>query len=315
MMDANTQEVTYVNEAYATLTGYSLASLRGNPSSYRELIHSEDRIRILSKLNDLANSGLFDEEFRFIRADGEVRWAWAKGFPVRTNDVTRWLVGTAQDITSRKHAEMQITEHLDAAEAARAEAEALRKSTLALSQNLAMDSVLDTLLQCMSELVPFDVATVLFVEDASNLMIAREAPRVVPKRIGLTFTASESVFLERVLLEQRAILVADVNRETEWRGVQPLDRIESWLGVPLVAAGNVLGILSLGAQAQNVFAPEHLRLAKSLAVATAVAIKNARAHERAEIYAAELEINLRELRETQKALEYAEHKFPRSTAI
>jgi PAS domain S-box-containing protein len=315
MMDANTQEITYVNEAYATLTGHSLASLRANPSSYRELIHSEDRIRVLSKLEDLANSEIFDEEFRFIRADGEVRWAWAKGFPVRANQVTRWLVGTAQDITSRKQAEMQITEHLDAAEAARAEAEALRKSTLALSQNLAMDSVLDTLLQCMSEMVPFDVATVLFAEDASNLMVAREVPRVVPKRIGLTFKASENVFLERVLFEQRAILVADVNRETEWRGVQPLDRIESWLGVPLVASGIVLGILSLGAQAPNVFAPEHLRLAKSLAVAAAVAIKNARVHERAEIYASALEINLRELRDTQKALEHAEYKFPRPTNI
>jgi len=292
MMDANTQEVTYVNEAYATLTGHSLASLRANPSSYRELIHSEDRIRVLSKLQDLANSGSFDEEFRFIRADGEVRWAWAKGFPVRADKATRWLVGTAQDITSRKQAEMQITEHLDAAEAARAEAEALRKSTLALSQNLAMDSVLDTLLQCISELVPFDVATVLFVEDASNLMVAREAPRVVPKRIGLTFKASENVFLERVLFEQRSMLVPDVARETEWRGVQPLDRIESWLGVPLVAAGTVLGILSLGARAPNIFAPEHLRLAKSLAVAAAVAINNARVHERAEIYAAELEIRL-----------------------
>src|SRR6202047_1960209 len=253
MMDANTQEVTYVNDAYATLTGHSLASLRANPSSYRELIHSEDRIRVLSKLQDLANSGVFDEEFRFIRADGEVRWAWAKGFPVRTDEVPRWLVGTVQDITSRKQAEMQITEHLDAAEAARAEAEALRKSTLALSQNLAMDSVLDTLLQCISELVPFDVATVLFVEDASNLMVAREAPRAVPKRIGLTFKLSENVFLERVLFEKRAILVADVNRETEWRGVQPLDRIESWLGVPLVAAGIVLGILSLRAPAHRVF--------------------------------------------------------------
>ena len=315
MMDANTQEVTYVNEAYATLTGHSLASLRANPSSYRELIHPEDRIRILSKLQDLANSGILDEEFRFIRADGEVRWAWAKGFPVRADEVPRWLVGTAQDITSRKQAEMQITEHLDAAEAARAEAEALRKSTLALSQNLAMDSVLDTLLQCMSELVPFDVATVLFVEDASNLMVAREAPRVVPQRIGLTFKPSENVFLARVLFEQRAILVADVSRETEWRGVQPLDRIQSWLGVPLVAAGTVLGILSLGAHVPGVFAPEHLRLAKSLAVAAAVAIKNARVHERAEIYASELEINLRELRDTQKALEHAEHKFPRSTNI
>jgi PAS domain S-box-containing protein len=315
MMDANTQEVTYVNEAYATLTGHSLGSLRANPSSCRELIHSEDRIRVLSRLQDLANSGILDEEFRFIRADGEVRWAWAKSFPIRANEVTRWLVGTVQDITSRKQAEMQITEHLDAAEAARAEAEALRKSTLALSQNLAMDSVLDTLLQCMSELVPFDVATVLFIEDASNLMVAREAPRVVPKRIGLTFKASENVFLERVLFEQRAILVADVNRETEWRGIQPRDRIESWLGVPLIAAGGVLGILSLGAHVPDVFMPEHLRLVKSLAVAAAVAIKNARVHERAEIYASELEINLRELRDTQKALEHAEHKFPRSTDI
>jgi hypothetical protein len=66
---------------------------------------------------------------------------------------TRWLVGTAQDITSRKQAGMKIIEQLDAVETARAEAEALRKSTLGLSQNLAMDSILDALLQCISELI------------------------------------------------------------------------------------------------------------------------------------------------------------------
>src|SRR6202050_3443028 len=130
----------------------------------------------------------------------------------------------------------------------------------------------------------------------------------MPKRMGLTLKASDNVFLERVLFGQRAILLPDVTREIDWRGIQPLNRIGSWLGVPLIAAGGVLGILSLGAYAPDVFAPEHLRLAKSLAVAAAGAIKNARVHERAEIYAAELEINLRELRETQKALEHVEHK-------
>jgi PAS domain S-box-containing protein len=313
MLDAETQEVTYVNQAYTTITGHSIESLRQNPNAYREVLHPEDRIRILSKLRDLVDSGTFDEEFRFIRADSEVRWAWAKGFPVRADGRTRWLVGTAQDITSRKQAETNISEHLDAAEAAHAEAEALRKSTLALSQNLAMDSVLDTLLECISELVPFDVATVLFVEDATNLMIAREAPRVVSRRIGLTLKASENVFLTKVLLEQRAILLRDVTREMEWRGIQPLERIGSWLGVPLVAAGSVLGILSLGAHAPDVFAPEHLRLARSLAVAAAVAVNNARVHQRAEIYAAELELNLRQLREAQEALEQAEQKSARRT--
>jgi PAS domain S-box-containing protein len=312
MMDANTQELIYVNPAYATITGLAVESLRRNPSGYQELIHPEDEIRIQSRLQELATSGTLDEEFRFIRADGEVRWAWAKGVPVPAHGATRWLVGTAQDITSRKQAEMKIVEQLDAVEAARAEAEALRKSTLALSQNLAMDSVLDTLLQCISELVPFDRATVMFVEDGLELMVAREAPRNLSKRIGFTFKASESVFLQRVLFEKRALLLSDVAAESEWRGAPPLDEIQSWLGIPLVAASRALGVLSLGSTSARTFTPEHLRLAKSLAVPAAVAIQNARIHERAEIYATELEARLQELRETQKALEHVERKPLRS---
>jgi PAS domain S-box-containing protein len=308
MMDANTLEVTYVNPAYDAITGHSVESLRDNPSSYRELIHPEDRIRILSRLQDLVHFGSLDEEFRLIRADGEVRWVWAKGVPVPADGNPRWLVGTSQDITSRKHAEMKITEQLDAVEAARAEAEALRKSTLALSQNLAMDSVLDTLLQCISELVPFDKATVIFVEDGAELMVAREAPRNMPKRIGLTFSSAGNFFLQRIIFEKRAILLQDVAKESEWRDVHPLNHFQSWLGVPLVAAGRVLGVLSLGANSPHVFTTEHLRLAKSLAVPAAVAIQNARTHERAEIYASELELRLRELHATQRALEHSEYK-------
>lgn len=312
MMDADTLEVTYVNNAYAQLTGHTVASLLQNPSSYRELIHPEDRVRVLCRLRDLAHFGTLDEEFRFIRADGEVRWAWGKGFQVPSDDSPRWLVGTAQDITSRKQAETKIIEQLDAVEAARAEAEALRKSTLALSQNLAMDSVLDTLLHCISELVPFDRATVLFVEDGFELMIAREAPRIVPKRIGLTFGASENKFVERVLFEKRATLVPDVALEGDWKDAPPLDRLQSWLGVPLVAAGHVLGILSLGSNSPHTLTVEHLRLAKSLAVPAAVAIHNARIHERAEIYASELELRLSELQAAKRALERAEQTPARS---
>ena len=294
MMDAETLEVTYVNKAYVQLTGHTVESLLDNPSSYLELIHPEDRIRVLSRLQGLPQFGTFDEEFRFIRADGEVRWAWAKGFQVPSVNEPHWLVGTVQDISSRKQAEMRIFEQLEAVESAHAEAEALRKATLALSQNLAMDSVLDTLLHCISELVPFDKATVLFVEDGVNLMIAREAPRNVSKRIGLTLNATESQFLQRIMFEKQSILLIDVAKHSEWREIQPLDGFNSWLGVPLVAGGHVLGILSLGAKARSVFTTEHLRLTKSLAVPAAVAIQNARTHERAEIYAGELELRLKE---------------------
>src|ERR1700722_10525683 len=97
-------------------------------------------------------------------------------------------------------------------------------------------------------------------------------------------------------------------KEGKWRDLPPIEQLHSWLGIPLVAAGRVLGILSLGSNPPHIFTSEHLRMAKSLAVPAAVAIQNARVHERAEIYAAELETRLRELRETRKALECVEKR-------
>ena len=308
-MNAETKEVVYVNQAYATITGHSVESIYRNPFSYRELIHPQDRIRILSRLHEAVVSGTFDEEFPFIHANGTIRWIWVKASLAPQCGRTHWLVGTAMDITARKQAEEQISQHLDAAEAARAEAEALRKATLALGQNLAMDSVLDTLLRCISELIPFDKATVLFVENGTELMVAREVPRTAAKRIGLTLSLSGNTFLQRVLFEKQAILLTDTAKESEWRSIQPLERIQSWLGIPLVAGGDVLGILSLGAASPSTFTTEHLRLAKSFAIPSAVAIQNARIHERAEIYAAERALRLGELKNAQNLLQQTTRKI------
>jgi PAS domain S-box-containing protein len=304
-MDAETQQVTYVNPAYAAITGHDIETLRSNPSFYRELIHPEDRVRVLSRLEETLTTGSFDEEFRFTRADGTVRWIWAKGFPVPSDGEPRRIVGTAQDITSRKQAEMKLSEQLDVVEAARAETEALRKATLALSQNLAMDSVLDTLLNCIRELVPFDKAVVMFVEDGAELLVAREAPRSIPTEAGTVYPASACSYLERILFERKCFLMQDVSKDKDLKKVKPLSQIRSWIGVPLVAASRVLGILSLGKTSADSYTSEHLRLAKSLAIPAAVAIKNARTHERAEIYASELELRLEQLRTAQNALQQA----------
>jgi len=118
--------------------------------------------------------------------------------------------------------------------------------------------------------------------------------------------------LERVLFEKKAILITDVAVQSEWRDIQPLDHLKSWLGIPLVAAGRVLGILSLGSSRPGIFTAEHLRLAKSLAIPAAVAIQNARTHERAELYAAELQVRLLGVDKGLELIENAERKPIRS---
>jgi len=288
MMDATNKEVLYVNPAYETITGRSVSSLLNNPSSYSDLIHATDRTHVLAKLETAIHSGQFNEEFRISRPDAEVRWVWVKAFPVRDEDgAIRRLVGTVQDITARKSADVQAAEHLVAAEAARAEAEALRKATLALTQNLRMDAVLDTLLRCLLELVPYDSANIILTEADSRLFIAREAPSAPNDNPVVTLEVKQNVFLERVLMSRKSLLLPDTRDELEWSEITTLEHIRCWLGVPLITSDCVLGLLSIGSTQARRFTPEHLRLAKSLALPAAVAIHNARLYQWAEIYAAE----------------------------
>jgi PAS domain S-box-containing protein len=119
MLDAGSKHILSINPAYETLTGRSLETLRANPTAYQELFHPEDRVRVLTRLEEAGETGQIDEEFRIIRPDRAVRWVSVHGFPVRdAAGVVRRLVGTAQDITARKSAEEQMARNLALAESA-----------------------------------------------------------------------------------------------------------------------------------------------------------------------------------------------------
>jgi len=290
MLRADTEELLYVSNAYEAITGHSLLEIRENPSSYKDLVHPEDRTRFLAKLEEARTTGKFDDEFRIVRPDGVSRWIWTKG--TRAGDpgeVPPRLVGIAQDITDRKQAELEIAKHLAAAEAARAEAEALRLSTLTLTKNLSMDSVLDTLLASLLEVVPYDAASVILTEE-DCLYVARTSAKTVQMLEG-----QRNTFLERVRVARKSIFVSDTAQETDWEDAGALRDVRSWICVPLIASTErpaserVLGLLSIGHSRPCAFTGEHFRVAQSLAISAAVAIQNARLYERAEIYAAELE--------------------------
>jgi len=314
MMRADTKEVLYVNQAYETITGRDVKTLYENPLSYPELIHPEDRAPVLLKLDEATRSGSFDREFRIVRPDGCVRWVWVKAFPVRNPDYSvRSLVGTVQDITKRKQAEAETAGHLAAAEAARAEAEALRRATLALTENLSMDVVLDTLLASLFELVPYDSASVILTEGDSKLMVAREAPSAIKNKTIAVLDARDNALLQRVLLTQKSVLINDTRQEADWNDIKHLSALRTWMCVPLVASDHVLGLLAVGHAEVKAFTPEHLRRTKSLAIGAAVAIQNARLYERAEFCAAALELRLREAHETEDPLEPSKHRFWRAS--
>ncbi len=109
MVDAITKQAIYVNPAFEQITGRTVASLLDSPLSYREIIHADDRARVLGRLEEAIETGVFDEEFRIVRTDGTIRWVEAQGFQVRDaqGKVYR-LAGVVQDITERRRAERAL---------------------------------------------------------------------------------------------------------------------------------------------------------------------------------------------------------------
>jgi PAS domain S-box-containing protein len=310
-LDARTRKTIYVSQAYETITGRSCHSLKEDPSSYEEAIHPEDRRHVLGKLQEATQSGQFDERFRIVRPNGKVRWVSVRGFPVRDSDgsISR-LVGTAQEITEQKEAEDQVIKNLSLAENAWAESEALRKATLALTQDLRMDIVLDALLQSLTDLISCDCARIWLLEGDTRLFVAREKVRREPSKkrptYPLTLDAADIPFVRRILGISQAVLLSDTKHEPDWQTFTGHTHLRSWLCVPLVASQHTLGLLSVGHNQPDSFTREDLRRAQLLAIPAAVAIQNSRLYECASIYGSELEKRIHDLHATKKALEQSE---------
>jgi len=65
--------------------------------------------------------------------------------------------------------------------------------------------------------------------------------------------------------------------------------VRSYVTVPLIAHGELVGILALGAESPRAFAPEHVDIAHEIASQIAVALRQAQLHEQVQRHVAELE--------------------------
>jgi PAS domain S-box-containing protein len=100
------RRMVYVNPGYEVVWGRTRESLLTHPESFMEAVHPDDFARVMSAVNRQSQGEYFDQEYRIVRPDGQIRWIWARTFPI-CNDLGQAyrLVGIAEDITERKQAD------------------------------------------------------------------------------------------------------------------------------------------------------------------------------------------------------------------
>jgi PAS domain S-box-containing protein len=108
-LDLRTGEV-YRSDAFLKISGYSKQEIESNLDWWFEKIHPEDKDRVLNKVesqlvNRITN---WEDEYRFLHADGHYVHIHDKGFSIYENDIPVRQVGSMTDITERKRLESQL---------------------------------------------------------------------------------------------------------------------------------------------------------------------------------------------------------------
>ncbi len=107
--DPAKNQMLYISPAYERIWGRTCQSLYDDPASWAHAIHPEDRHRVLHASATQQVEGTYDEEYRIIRPDMQIRWIRDKAFPVRNaaGEVER-VVGVARDNTERRQMADQL---------------------------------------------------------------------------------------------------------------------------------------------------------------------------------------------------------------
>ncbi len=99
----------YVSPAYERIWGRSCQELYASPEVWADSLHPDDADEVRRAASTEQTLGEYDQRYRIIRPDGEVRWIRDRAFPVRDETGTIFrVVGIAEDITERLRIENQL---------------------------------------------------------------------------------------------------------------------------------------------------------------------------------------------------------------
>jgi PAS domain S-box-containing protein len=216
------------------------------------------------------------------------------------------VLGVTRDITERIRASAEISDLLSREQRAREEAEVTRDANVALTQDLSPEKVLDTLLVYLRKLVPYDSANVMLREGESKFVVSALAGyedfRGIALARAITLDINQNALLRQIVNTGKSLLIADTNETPAWQTLPGAEHVRCWLGVPLIAYGEVIGLYSVDNTKPGGFTSEHIRNAEMLAAQAASGIQNAQLFEQGRSYAIELEKRIAERERMEKGL-------------
>jgi PAS domain S-box-containing protein len=251
--------------------------------AWARVVHPDDLPVAMARREETLDTGdVFEVEYRFRAADGTYRWHLGRAVPIRAESgaIDFWI-GTATDIDDRKRIEEAQRFLLDVG------AELSRsldyRAALTGVARLAVPRIADW---CSIELIDAHGALQRLAVAHANpekVIFARELqeryPRDVDSASARAVRDGQSLLIPEITPKMLAAAATD---DIHLDLIRQLG-LRSYMVVPMVARGRVLGAIALvAAESGRRFDESDLRLAEEFASRAATAVDNARLYEEAE---------------------------------
>lgn len=270
----------YIAPGLKALLGYADDEIDNTFTSWLNCIHQDDRAQALfvTNIHLRSTASRYEIEHRMLHKDGSVLWFVSRGSITRDPQGQPVRVaGTSTDITERKAAEQQIELQLK-------RLHALREIDLAITASLDLRLTLNVLLKHVTIHLHIDAAAVLLLNASTQTLTCvadwgfRSSEAVKHAQLGLG-----EGFAGRVVIERSIVHIPALHAEEGDFPYTPnleLEGFMSYYGVPLIAKGQVRGVLELLHRRPFHPSPDEQTFVESLAGQAAIAVNNAELFDR-----------------------------------
>ncbi len=157
--------------------------------------------------------------------------------------------------------------------------ETLQEVARILSSTLDQQQVLRIILDQLARVIAYDTALVMLLQEDDLLLVAQSSQES-------ELPCSEHQYrnlshIQEVLSSGTPVLISDTAVDGRWQPHHENDSTRSWLGIPLIAKGIVIGLLSLSKKEPAYYTHQDADFALTFALQAAIAVENAQLYSRA----------------------------------
>ncbi len=278
--DAKT--VIYISPRIEELTGYTPEEWQADPDIWVKVTHQGDRERVVEKGTVLNREGSrFLEEYRIVRQDGRIVWVKEDTNLIRDKEGNPlYWQGILLDITKDKESEAALQWQLR-------ELAVLHSASLAASNALQFDELIEQVTDVIGNMLYPDNVGILLLDATRSFLKPHPSYRgASPEKLSQLVPITQSI-AGKVARTAKSVRLGDVTEEPLYMQVTP--GVQSELCVPILARGQVIGVINAESKKRDTFTERDERLLITIANTLATAADKLRSFEEARQRATELE--------------------------